>query len=262
MSIGRFIWHDLITTDVEAAKRFYGELLGWTTIDWTGPNGENAAEPYPMIQAKGSERAQGGMMANRTPGVPPHWVCNVITDDADALAGRAAAAGGQILFGPFDIPGVGRNVLVRDPQGAAIAFIAFAGEGMAPPEGLQPAGSFVWDELLTSDTTGAAAFYGQVIAWSAQKWDNADVDYTLFTAGDTQAAGMMPLTEGMPPVPCWLPYINVEDAQATATRVAELGGAVLAPPFEVPTIGWIMIMADPQGAVLGAIQPDLSGMGA
>lgn len=262
MSIGRFIWHDLITTDVEAAKRFYGELLGWTTIDWSGPEDAPNPEPYPMIQAKGAERAQGGMMANQTPGIPPHWVANVITDDADALAARATAAGGGILFGPFDIPGVGRNVLVRDPQGAALAFIAFLGEGMAPPEGLQPAGSFVWDELMTNDTAGAAAFYGKVIGWGTQTWDNPEVDYTLFTAGETQAAGMMPLAEGMPPVPYWLPYVNVDSAEATAARVQELGGSVLAGPFEVPTIGWILIIGDPQGAALGMIQPDLSGMGA
>lgn len=262
-STGRFIWHDLITSDVEGAKAFYGALLGWSYAYWTAEQGNPAPEgspEYPMIVA-GDRMPQGGMMTAQMPGIPPHWIGHVITDDADALAERATAAGGRILFGPFDIPGVGRNVLVGDPAGAALGFICFAGEPMAPPEFPVPAGSFVWDELVTTDVDGAKAFYAAVTGWGARDWDGG-VPYSLFQVGEQDAAGLMARPPEMQAPPAWIAYVNVDDIAATVAQVKELGGMVHAGPFPVPSIGQIAVIGDPQGAVLGLLQPDMSGGGA
>lgn len=260
MSTGRFVWHDLVTTDVEGAKRFYTELLGWTYADFPAPEGSPPPEtPYPMISAAGGAMPQGGIMAAQLPGVPPHWIGHVALPDADAVAERAKAAGGSVVFGPFDIPGVGRNVLIADPQGAAIGVITFAGEGMPAPEGPQPAGSFVWDELVTTDVPGAKGFYAGVAGWGARDWDGP-VPYAMFTAGEASAAGLMARPPELQAPPAWIAYVNVDDLAATLAKTKELGGAVYAGPFTVPTIGQIGVIGDPQGAALGVIQPDLSGM--
>lgn len=255
MSTGRFVWHDLVTTDVEGAKAFYAELLGWTYATWPGPEGSPPPETeYPMIVAGGA-MPQGGIMAAQLPGVPPHWLGHVALPEADAVAERAKAAGGLVLFGPFDIPGVGRNVLIGDPQGASLGVITFAGEGMSVPEGVRPAGSFVWDELVTTDVDGAKAFYAATTGWDSEGWKSGEVDYTLFTQGEAQVGGLMVRPPGMQAPPAWITYVNVDDIAATVAKAKELGGAVHAGPFPVPTIGEIAVIGDPQGAALGLIQP-------
>lgn len=264
MSTGRFVWHDLVTSDVDGAKRFYGELLDWSYQDWTGPEGAGAPEgapAYPMITAAGAPMSQGGITAAQAPGVPPHWIGYVSLPGVDEVVARAQAADGSLAYGPIDIPGVGRSAVLRDPAGAHFAVITFAGEGMPAPEGPQPAGSFVWDELVTTDVSGAEAFYAAVTGWGAKGWEGDAMAYTLFTAGDAQVAGLMARPAEMQSPPAWIAYVNVDDIAATVVKAKKLGGMVHAGPFPVPTIGQIAVIGDPQGAVLGLIQPDMSGMG-
>ena len=263
MSTGRFIWHDLVTPDVEGAKAFYAELLGWTYANFTGPDGAPAPAdmpPYPMITPAGAAMAQGGIMAPQLPGVPPHWIGHVALPAVDDVAARATASGGSVVMGPFDIPGVGRNALIADPVGAHFGVITFAGEGMPLPEGDRPVGSFVWDELVTTDVEGAKGFYGAVTGWDAQDWDGP-VPYAMFTTGNAQAGGLMARPPEMQAPPAWITYVNVDDIAATVTKALTLGGAVYAGPFPVPTIGQIAVIGDPQGAALGLIQPDMAGSG-
>ena len=259
-STGRFIWHDLITTDVDAAKAFYGELLGWTYAVWTAEQGNPApadAPEYPMIVAGAGSMPQGGIMLRQDPMVPPHWLGHIALPGVDEVAARVEPAGGQVMFGPFDIPGVGRDVAIADPEGAVFAVVTFGGDGMYLPDGARPEGSFVWDELIANDIEGAKAFYAAVTGWGAEGWPGGEVPYTLFMAGEAQAGGLMARPDGMQMPPAWLTYVNVADAAAAAAKVTALGGTVYAGPFEVPTIGWIAVIGDPQGAVLGLIQPNM-----
>ena len=255
MHTGRFIWHDLITPDLEGSKAFYTAVLGWQIVEWGGPEDDPFPQPYTMHQAGGAPMPQGGFIPME--GQRASWFANVITDDADALAARVAPAGGTVMRGPFDIPTVGRNVIVQDPQGAQLGCIAFFGEGMAPPTAPAPAGTFVWDELMTTDTAAAAAFYRAVIGWTSAPFDGP-VDYSLFSAGDVQTAGMMKLEPGMPEHPFWLPYVNVDDLDATARLVEQHNGKLVAPPFAVPGVGRIAIIEDAQGAGLGLLQPEMT----
>jgi uncharacterized protein len=118
---GAFSWCELMTTDVEAAKRFYGSLFGWELEDknLTGM-------PYSVATAGGAPI--GGIMG-KPPGmeaVPPHWGSYITVDDVDATAKQAEELGAQICLPPTDIPTVGRFCMLRDPQGASIAIIAYA----------------------------------------------------------------------------------------------------------------------------------------
>lgn len=114
---GAFSWCELMTSDVEAAKAFYGSLFGWE-YQYKEP-----LIPYHVITAAGA--GVGGIMAlpPDMAGVPPHWGCCVTVDDVDATVCKAESLGAQTLMPPTDIPGVGRFSVLRDPQGAVISII-------------------------------------------------------------------------------------------------------------------------------------------
>ena len=120
---GTFCWNELATNNLEAARKFYTELLGWKlhTSDAAGMN-------YIEIEAAG--RRVGGMYQTtpETGGqMPPHWMAYVAVDDVDTLAGRVESLGGKVCVGPMDIPNVGRFAVINDPAGAVFSIIKLAG---------------------------------------------------------------------------------------------------------------------------------------
>jgi uncharacterized protein len=118
-SHGNFYWNELMTRDVEKAKRFYGGTVGWT-FDGMPMDGET------YWVAKMSDKPVGGVYPMGGPdfeGVPEHWMSYLAVDDVDARVRQAAGAGAQILRLPFDVPMVGRIAIIRDPGGAEIGWI-------------------------------------------------------------------------------------------------------------------------------------------
>lgn len=118
---GAFAWDELLTTDIEAAKSFYGHVLGWTAETW--PIGET---PYNLFKTDGRDAA--GLMAV-PPGVDarPRWMTYIAVDDIDLTVAGAEELGATVYMGPDDIPEVGRIAVLADPAGAA--FGLFAGNG-------------------------------------------------------------------------------------------------------------------------------------
>jgi uncharacterized protein len=120
---GMFSWFELMTEDVEGAKRFYADLLGWALKEYPMEEGES----YWVVKA-GDEEV-GGIV--KTPpaaaGVPSHWGIYITVDDVDATAKKAERLGAKILVPPMDIPQVGRFATLQDPQGAPFAVIKYAG---------------------------------------------------------------------------------------------------------------------------------------
>ena len=123
---GAFSWVELMTSDPEAAKQFYGALFGWEMT--TSPM---AGTDYTVVKVAGEEVAGMMKMPPTVPaGVPPHWTAYVTVADVDAAVAKAQQLGGAVLHPPTDIPGVGRFAVLQDPQGAAISVIKYA---MKPP---------------------------------------------------------------------------------------------------------------------------------
>ena len=119
---GSFVWNELATSDVEGAKSFFGELLGWSFRDVDMGHGT-----YTIVQNAGSDAA--GMMSLdniEAPGVPPHWMSYIAVDDVDARTGKVAALGGKVMREPFDIPNVGRMSVIADPSGAVVCLMTLA----------------------------------------------------------------------------------------------------------------------------------------
>jgi len=109
--------------------------------------------------------------------------------------------------------------------------------------------NFFWYDLVTTDTAAAAKFYGEVVGWTYQDMSNAENAYGIFKVGETGVTGLMPFPQGMQGHPGWNGYIAVDDVDATAKKIAELGGAIHRGPIEVPGTIKFAVVADPQGAV-------------
>jgi len=117
---GAFSWSELLTTDADAAKRFYGKLFNWELEPAPVPGME-----YTLVKYGGEQI--GGIM-NIPPaaeGMPPAWSVYVTVDDVEATAKLAVEMGGKILMQPHDIPNVGRFCVLQDPQGATINVITY-----------------------------------------------------------------------------------------------------------------------------------------
>lgn len=118
----------------------------------------------------------------------------------------------------------------------------------------QQHGAFSWAELMTTDVKGAEDFYTKLFGWTMADGPVDGMEYRVISAGGQGVGGIMTLPPGkeqMPPN--WGTYVTVEDVDATAKMAQELGGKVLMPPQDIPTVGRFTLLQDPQGAVISAI---------
>lgn len=240
---GRFVWHDLMTTDLEKALPFYTDLFGWTIkpIDM----GEHGT--YNMFAAGGVD--QGGLVTLRPDdGHPSHWIAYVLVDDVDAAARRATGLGGEVPMPGMDIPDVGRFAVVVSPTGAVISPFRPLTPG---PDTDPPAqqGTVVWHELLALDPEREGAFHREIFGWGAGSADMGPMGtYHLFKRDGKDVAGMLQKPDGSGPS-TWLPYVAVEDVDDRAERVKALGGTVHVAPQDIPGIGRFAVASDPTGAL-------------
>jgi predicted enzyme related to lactoylglutathione lyase len=239
-SHGRFLWYELITTGVAAAKAFYAEVLGWGAQD--------AGHGYTLFTTGG--RTVCGLMElsdeARKMGLRPSWLGYVGVDDVDAAAQRIKQLGGTV-FPPMEVPNVSRLSVGVDPQKATIAVFKWLND-REPPE-LNAPGGVGWHELLADDWEKAWPFYSELFGWQkAQEEASAPDPYQVFSAGGQMIGGMVK----KPPVIAntfWLYYFNVGDIDDAIKRVKAHGGTILEGPSEVPGSRWIVQAIDPQGAV-------------
>jgi predicted enzyme related to lactoylglutathione lyase len=119
---GSLCWNELMTTDVEGSKTFYGTVFGW--------GARTSESPMEYTEFLNGERSIAGMMAKppTVPAeVPSNWLVYFTVSDCDAAVKQAEASGGSVSMPPMDIP-IGRFAVLQDPQGATFAVIALTGE--------------------------------------------------------------------------------------------------------------------------------------
>ena len=248
-SHGRFVWYELATTDMEAAKAFYTEVVGWGTQDASMPG-----MAYTLFTAGGTSIS--GLMGlsedARKSGLRPSWLGYVGVNDVDATADRIKELGGAVHVPPTDIPNISRFSVAVDPQMATIALFKWLEGGQEQPPALDAPGGVGWHELLAADWEKAWAFYRDLFGWQKAQADTGAMGtYQLFSAGGQTIGGMYtkPPTE---PVPFWLYYFYVGDIDVAIKRVKAGGGQILDGPIEVPGKRWIVPMHGSSGRHLRA----------
>jgi predicted enzyme related to lactoylglutathione lyase len=257
-SHGRFVWYELTTTDADAAKAFYANVVGWGLRDASTPGAD-----YTLFTA--GEVPVAGLMGlpaeARKMGAQPRWTGYVGVDDVDAATDRLRHLGGAVYVPPTDVPDVSRFSIVADPQAATLALVKWLNPGQEPSAAPSLPGHVSWHELSAVDWEKAFAFYVELFGW--QKVD-ADVGglgtYLLFSAGG-QTVGGMSTKPPTVPMPFWLYYFNVGDVDAAAKRVKSGGGKILEGPVEARGGNRVARCTDPQGAMfaLRAGRPEAVG---
>jgi predicted enzyme related to lactoylglutathione lyase len=237
---GRFVWHELITQDVDKSTAFYQELFGWRC---------DASDPS-YVHLFAGDVPVGGMLPARTPEMTTQWWPYASVADVDAATARAAAVGCKVLMGPMTIE-PGRLTALADPQGAH--FYVWRLNGSDPPEVERPMlGSFCWDQLNTPDVEASYAVYSQVFGWTRTAFPGVPNLFTLMRA-ERQAASLMQGPPGMPAH--WLTYVAVDKLDTARDRAKRLGGKVLVERIELGGVGAFSVLQDSLGAMIAAFEP-------
>jgi predicted enzyme related to lactoylglutathione lyase len=118
-------------------------------------------------------------------------------------------------------------------------------------------GRQVWSELMTTDTKAAEAFYDKVVGWTSEPFGGSSTPYTQFKrSGGVPVAGLMARPDGMHMPPFWAMYVAVPTIEEAVAHVTRLGGSALSEVIDVPTVGRLQMLKDPQGAAFYIIQPE------
>lgn len=250
---GRFVWYELLTTDVERAKAFYGEIAGWKAERAPG------AMDYTLFKVGDDEVA--GLMkqpeAVKKSGAPPSWLGYIGTDNVEQSIQQVIRLGGKELMAATDIPDVGRFAVASDPQGAVFAL--FRPKTPAQPHKRPRTGDVGWHELYTTDYESAWRFYSTLAGW--RHTDSFDMGpeigpYWMFESGPNEltCGGMSNVAKAHHLPPYWTYYFTVPDIDAAAERIKKLGGSILNGPVDVPGGDRILQARDPQGASFALMQ--------
>ena len=244
--IGAPCWVDLMTTDPEASRKFYGELFGWTAEEANPVLGG-----YFNFQLNGV-RVAGGFDSQPESPVPNVWSVYLATDDAEKTVDAATANGGQVIVPAMAVVDggdtLGTMAVVSDVGGAVI--------GMWQPDLHRGFGIYAepgapaWFELHTRDYEKSVGFYRDVFRWDTNTAsDEPEFRYTTDGKDEDAQAGIMDANQILPAgVPAhWSVYFAVEDADAALAKVVELGGAVLVPATDSP-YGRLAAATDATGA--------------
>lgn len=262
-------WVDTTQPDPEAAAEFYGGLFGWELEDAMPPE---APGKYFIARLGG-----GDVAAISTPmgEAPPRatWNTYVWVDSADATAAKVRDAGGTVLTEPFDVMDAGRMAVCADPAGSV--FSLWQAREHRGAKVVNEPGSLNFNDLSTRDPNGAKAFYRAVFGWEVLPLDGGFEAWSLPGYGEfldelnpgtlermgemgapegfaNVVASLNPIPDDRPETPShWGVTFAVDDADATAEKARQLGGTVVAEPFDAPWVR-MTVIADPQGATFTA----------
>jgi uncharacterized protein len=251
--VGKVVWADLVTPDLDAAKRFYGALFGWTFNDVPGDRN------YALALLEGEPVA--GLFQKPLPAgqsKQPAWLTFIAVRDVDAAEQAALQRGGKVLFKSHDYAKRGRQATLADPDGAVFAVLA--AEGGDPPDYLAKPGEWIWSAVLVRDPKRETTFYKSLFGY--ELYDLADegggtgeAQHYILSSDNFARAGLNVLPgDSMRRYPHWLNFVRVTDAADTAKKAVQLGGRVLVEPRIDRQGGHLAVLADPSGAPFGVME--------
>ena len=245
--IGKFVWGDLFTSDVELSRAFYEQLFGWQWVVVRQP-----PRSYGMLYADGIPVAG---IVHRAPASGSagygRWVHYISVADVSAAQQLTQRRGGRVLLTRQQVAERGEFAVVADPDSAIFGLMrSTSGD---PGDFRVAVGEWLWYQLFTRNPTIAAGFYESLIGYStSDRPDSHDiVDLVLASTGYARAS-IGALSEDSKASPTWVGFIRVAEVGPITAKVRELGGEVL---YESTSdVSDIAIIADPNGATLGLLQ--------
>ncbi|MEU0059571.1 VOC family protein [Streptomyces sp. NPDC006334] len=239
-------WADAMFSDIEGAKSFYGEVLGWTF-------GESSSEYGNYTQAY----ADGKAVAAVVPPMPgqegqSQWCLYLAAEDATVTAAKIRQNGGELLMEPMRVGEFGSMCLAREPGGAVFGvWQAGTHEGF---ESMGTPGAYAWSEVFTREPEKTDAFFSAVFGYRQQRMEGEEMDFRLYDLGERPLLGRMRMGEEFPPeVPSYINvYFTVPDCDDAVARATKLGGVLRFGPMTTP-FGRFAALSDPQGANLSVI---------
>ncbi len=247
-------WADAMFSDLEGAKTFYADVLGWTF-------GESSTEYGNYTQAYSDGKAVAAIVPPM-PGAdaPSQWCLYLASPDAAATAAKIKAAGGELLMEPMQVGSFGTMAIAKEPSGAVF--------GVWQPgdhkgfEKTGEAGAYCWAEFFSRDVAKADAFLPQVFPYEAQQMDAGDdpemagMDFKVFSLGgpENPVLGRMGMGDDFPPeIPSYVQvYFAVPDCDEAVAKTQAHGGKLHFGPMDSP-FGRFAAVADPQGAAFAVI---------
>ncbi|MBT2404135.1 MULTISPECIES: VOC family protein [unclassified Streptomyces] len=249
-------WADAMFSDVEGAKSFYGDVLGWTF-------GEASSEFGNYTQAYSDGKAVAAVVPPMPGGeAPSQWCLYFASPDAAATAKKIKSAGGELVMEPMQVGSFGTMLIAKEPSGAVFG-VWQPGEHKGFEKVAEP-GSFAWAEVFTRDVAKVDAFFPKVFPYAAQQMDTADspegeeVDYRIYSLGgrgpEHAVLGRMNMGAEFPSqIPPYIQvFFGVPNCDDAVAKAQELGGTLQFGPMDTP-FGRFAALTDPQGAAFAVI---------
>jgi predicted enzyme related to lactoylglutathione lyase len=234
-------WVDYGAPDIDAARSFYGGLLGW---EFTGGGEEYGG----YLNAARDGRLVAGLGPRMNESDPVAWTTYFATDDSEATAARITEAGGTVVVPPMDVAPFGRMTIAVDPTGTMFGLWQ-AGEHTGFQRYNEP-GSVTWNEAALADPDAARSFYAAVFGYSYDEVPGAE-GYTTFRTGDHPLGGLGGAQPGSPSG--WLVCFSVASTDDAVAAVEAAGGKVTTPAMDTP-FGRFAVVEDPWGAPFEVMQ--------
>ena len=228
---GKFVWHELMTSDVAASKLFYGQLFNWTFEE---------RDQYTLIKL--DNKRIGGIIQSPE-NMDTRWISSISVPDVDQATDIVIANGGKVHKGPENTDDLGRAALVSDPQGAQFSLIHT--KNGDTNDGPVVEGAWLWHELLTNNPKDSAVFYEALAGYSTIK--ELD-DYWILKTDTKWHAGIRRLLNKTLKQR-WVPVIKVLNVREISPLAKQLGGKVIIEPDNPDFVDQVALLADTSGAL-------------
>ena len=241
---GKFVWADLVTDDVSAARKFYSGMFGWSF---------RQVGNYSI--ASNDERPLAGMFQRPRPTdrpAQPRWIGYLSVSSVSEAQDKVTKAGGKVLAAQQNFPKRGDQAVFADAEGAVFGVIS--SQRGDTPDFLPEPGDWIWIQLLSRDARRAGEFYEAIGGYEVLPNTSRPNSFVLTSKGYARAA-VMTLPANQPQVkPAWLPFVRVRSVSESLTKAKQLGGKVLIEPKPELFQGKVAVVADPTGGTIGILE--------
>lgn len=242
----RFIWHEILSNDVDSAARFYSEVVGWNCHDLTADGVTYTVFHAGRRPVAAVDSVSSGALSKRK---LTGWIPYIGVNDVDASAAEVLRLGGALAEAPTSTTNIGRFAVAADPEGALFGLFApDSDNGDLDQDDPMAPGKISWHELYTGDPTTAVRFYSNLLKWT--KGPSFDMgpagEYQVIAQYGRELSGVMRKPLGLPTA-YWNSFFQVDDITSAEKRVITHGGTVFDGPREVPGGSFTLKCFDPEG---------------